>query len=53
MKGFARPRIVNYEIKARSVGSDGVYSIPASALLPKHARDTRLNRAPQIAGVPA
>ena len=53
MKGFARPRIVNYEIKARSVGSDGVYSIPASALLPKHARDARLNRAPQIAGVPA
>lgn len=53
MKGFARPRIVSYEIKARSVGSDGIYSIPASALLPISARDTKLKRAPQTAGVPA
>lgn len=53
MKGFARPRIVSYEIKARSVGSDGIYSIPASALLPISARDTKLKRTPQTAGVPA
>jgi hypothetical protein len=44
MKGFARPRIVNYEIKARSAGSDGVYSIPASALLPNAPRPEKIRR---------
>lgn len=53
MKGFARPRIVSYEIKARSIGGDGIYSIPASALVPISARSTKLKRAPQSAGVPA
>ncbi|CAG0946780.1 D-alanine-D-alanine ligase [Anaerolineae bacterium] len=53
LKGFARPRIVSYDIKARSVGSDGVYSIPVSALLPTHAREARIKRAPQIATLPA
>lgn len=53
MKGFARPRIVSYEIKARSVGSDGIYSIPASALLPISTRVAKLKRAPQTANVPA
>ncbi len=53
MKGFARPRIVAYELKARSVGSDGVYSIPVSALSPA-ARPSRLKRAPaQAVRVPA
>ncbi len=54
LKGAARPRIVNYEIKARSIGSDGVYSIPASALSPASERPTKLKRAPaQVAGVAA
>lgn len=44
MKGLARPRIVNYEIKARSAGSDGVYSIPASALLPANLRPEKIKR---------
>jgi D-alanine-D-alanine ligase len=44
LKGLARPRIVNYEIKARSAGSDGVYSIPASALLPASARADKIKR---------
>jgi predicted ATP-grasp superfamily ATP-dependent carboligase len=53
MKGSARPRIVSYEIKARSVGSDGVYSIPVSALLPT-PRQSKLKRVPApIAGVAA
>ncbi len=52
MKGLARPRIVSYDLKARSVGSDGVYSIPASALLPT-PRQSRLKRTPQVAGVAA
>ncbi len=53
MKGSARPRIVSYEIKARSVGSDGVYSIPVSALLPT-PRQSRLKRVPApVAGVAA
>jgi D-alanine-D-alanine ligase len=52
MKGASRPRLVNYEIKARSVGSDGVYAIPASALLPTSERQTKIKRAPaQVAGV--
>jgi D-alanine-D-alanine ligase len=54
LKGATRPRIVSYEIKARSVGSDGVYSIPASALLPAGERPARLKRAPaQVAGIAA
>ncbi len=54
MKGSARPRIINYEIKARSVGSDGVYSIPASGLSPASERPAKLKRAPaQVAGVAA
>ena len=54
LKGAARPRIVSYEIKARSVGSDGVYSIPASALSPTSEHPTKLKRAPaQVAGVAA
>ncbi len=53
MKGSARPRIVSYEIKARSVGSDGVYSIPVSALLPS-SRQSKLKRVPApVAGVAA
>jgi D-alanine-D-alanine ligase len=44
MKGFARPRIINYEIKARSAGSDGVYSIPVSALLPTPPRAEKIKR---------
>ncbi len=52
LKGFARPRIVTYELKARSVGSDGVYSIPASALVPT-PRQSKLKRTPAIAGVAA
>lgn len=56
MKGFARPRIVTYELKARSVGSDGVYSIPASALAARPAgeRAAKMKTAPaQVAGVVA
>ena len=55
MKGFARPRIVSYELKARSVGSNGVYSIPVSALesLSAHSgRSKRLEPRP-MAGVAA
>jgi len=52
LKGFARPRIVSYELRARSVGADGVYSIPVSALLPP-PRESRLKRAPAIAPMPA
>lgn len=53
IKGFARPRIVTFEIKARSVGSDGVYSIPASALLPP-PRQSKMKRTPApVAGVAA
>jgi D-alanine-D-alanine ligase len=47
MKGFARPRIITYELKARSVGSDGVYSIPVSALLPTQ-RQSKLKRASRL-----
>lgn len=54
IKGAARPRLVTYEIKARSVGSDGVYSIPASALSPASERSAKIKRAPaQVAGVAA
>ena len=52
MKGFARPRIITYEIKARSVGSDGVYSIPVSALLPAQ-RQPKIKRVPEVAQVAA
>jgi D-alanine-D-alanine ligase len=44
LKGFARPRIITYEIKARSAGSDGVYSIPVEALLPANPRTDKLKR---------
>lgn len=48
LKGLARPRIVSYEIKARSAGSDGVYSIPASALLPANGRSVKLKRGTRL-----
>ena len=52
LKGASRPRLISYEIKARSVGSDGVYAIPASALLPASERSTKIKRVPaQVAGV--
>lgn len=55
LKGLARPRIVTYELKARSVGSNGVYSIPASALMSSSARPAKTKRlAPSpLAGVAA
>ncbi len=54
MKGAARPRIITYELKARSVGSDGVYSIPASGLAPVGERPAKIKRVPaQVAGVAA
>jgi len=45
LKGLARPRIVTYELKARSAGSDGIYSIPAQALLPMALRTEKVKRA--------
>lgn len=48
MKGFARPRIVTYELQARSAGADGVYSIPARALTPITARQVRAKRVPVV-----
>ena len=52
LKGASRPRLISYEIKARSAGSDGVYAIPASALLPVSERPAKIKRAPaQVAGV--
>jgi len=44
LKGLARPRIVQYQIKARSAGSDGIYSIPASALLPAAPSAEKIKR---------
>ncbi len=44
MKGLARPRIVAYELKARSAGSDGIYSIPASALAPTSRAPEKIKR---------
>jgi D-alanine-D-alanine ligase len=44
IKGLARPRIVTYELKARSAGSDGIYSIPAQALLPSVLRAEKVKR---------
>ncbi len=44
LKGFARPRIVTYELKARSAGSDGVYSIPVSALAPGNGQTEKIRR---------
>ncbi len=52
MKGLARPRIVTYELQARSAGADGVYSIPARALTPITARSPRTKRVP-VVGVAA
>ncbi len=52
LKGQARPRIVAYELKARSIGADGVYSIPASALEPP-ARQSKMKRTPQVADIVA
>jgi D-alanine-D-alanine ligase len=48
MKGFARPRIITYELQARSAGADGVYSIPARALTPIAARSPRAKRVPVV-----
>ena len=55
MKGFARPRIVTYELKARSAGSDGVYSIPVRALAPDNGQTDKLKRLRSIqpAGIAA
>ena len=54
MKGMARPRLVTYELQARSVGADGVYSIPVIALSPISERAAKIKRAPtQVAGVAA
>ena len=54
MKGMARPRLVTYELQARSVGTDGVYSIPVSALSPISERAAKIKRAPtQVASVAA
>lgn len=44
LKGLARPRIVSYAIKARSVGADGVYSIPARAFQLTQARASKIKR---------
>ena len=44
LKGLARPRIVTYELKARSAGSDGIYSIPVQALLPPALRTDKVKR---------
>jgi D-alanine-D-alanine ligase len=48
LKGFARPRIVTYELQARSAGADGVYSIPARGLTPMTTRSPRAKRVPAI-----
>lgn len=55
LKGFARPRIIAYELKARSAGSDGVYAIPVSALAPNNGHPEKIKRlrAIQPAGVAA
>jgi D-alanine-D-alanine ligase len=54
MKGMARPRLVTYELKARSAGADGVYSIPVSALSPISERAAKIKRAATpVAGVAA
>ena len=54
MKGMARPRLVTYELKARSAGADGVYSIPVSALSPISERAAKIKHAAtQVAGVAA
>ena len=46
MKGAARPRLIAYELKARSIGSDGVYSIPVSGLAPTNIREPKLKPVP-------
>jgi D-alanine-D-alanine ligase len=48
MKGFARPRLVAYELKARSAGSDGVYSIPVSALASSKPPTEKIKRLPSV-----
>lgn len=55
MKGSARPRIVSYDLKARSVGSAGAHSIPVSALLPISERPSKIKRLrpSPVAGVAA
>jgi D-alanine-D-alanine ligase len=53
MKGFARPRLVTYELQAKSAGSGGVYSIPVSALSPIAARVAKTKRVPVAVTVPA
>jgi len=44
LKGLACPRIVRYELKARSAGSDGIYSIPVGALIPAAPRAEKIKR---------
>ena len=51
MKGFARPRLVAYELKARSAGSDGVYSIPVSALASSKPPTEKIKRLPAVPAV--
>lgn len=53
MKGLARPRIVTYELKARSAGSDGVYSIPASGLAPISPASEKIKRLRAAPGIAA
>jgi D-alanine-D-alanine ligase len=55
LKGLARPRIVAYEAKAKSAGSDGVYSIPVSALAAGNSTPEKIKRLRTIpaAGVAA
>lgn len=46
MKGAPRPRLIAYELRARSVGSDGIYSIPVSGLAPEKMREAKLKPVP-------
>lgn len=51
LKGMPRPRIVTYERKARSAGNEGIYSIPAQALLPNVLRSEKMKRPRTISAV--
>jgi len=44
LKGFGRPRLVNYELKLRHTGHDGIYSIPVRALSPVPPRADKVKR---------
>jgi len=46
IKGFARPRLVTYELQTKSAGNGEVYSIPVSALSPIAARAAKTKRTP-------